>query len=476
MKNFFLSTLILISSVAAVMAQPNCTFTYTADTTNCTYTFYAPAELFANPTQYNIIWSYGNGSGFGSGSPFTAAYNGPTTDAVTMTVYMNDSNLLCYSTQIIQICGGGNNNPGCTVVAQNNGVSNTYGFSVPGANYPATWTFPDGTTTSGWNATYTFPGPGVYQVCANITGGGFTCNDCETIYIYDDTTNTNPGGGCDANFYASTSALTGYFIPYGFNFNTNAVTGTANYFWDFGDGSTSTEVYPYHVYNQAGIYNVCMVVSSSNTCADTVCQNVFIPENNTIPNDTSCQAYFVMTQQSPFEVTVVNASTAANALYTWTISGNGVTLTAEGAYPSMTIETTGSYGLCLTITAGNCTSTYCDSLVIGTDGMMGGRLSDLGFTINVTSPQAITGYDITGIETSTLDVNIYPNPSEDNFVIAGLDNGTYSITAIDGKQLAVGQITHANQLIDARNLANGVYFLTVWNTAGERAIQRIVKH
>lgn len=474
MKNFFLSTLFLISSFAAVMAQPNCTFSFTADTNNCTYTYSAPAEL-ANPMLYNILWTYGNGTGFGSGSPFTAAYNGPTTDVVTMTVLMSDSNLICYSTQTIQICGGGNNNPGCTVVAQNNGASNTYGFSVPGANYPATWTFPDGTTASGWNATYTFPGPGTYQVCANISGGGFTCNDCETIYIAEDSSNVTPGG-CDANFYASTSALTGYFIPYGNNLNTNPATGTANYVWNFGDGSSSTEVYPYHVYDQPGTYNVCLVVSSSNTCADTVCQNVVIPGSNTIPNDSTCQAYFVITQQNPFEVTVVNASTAANALYTWTISGNGVTLTAEGTYPSMTIETTGSYGLCLTISGGNCTSTYCDSLVIGADGLIGGRLSELGFTINVTSPQAITGFDITGIETSTLDVSIYPNPSTGNFVLAGLDNGNYSMNSIDGKQIATGQITGVNQLIDAHYLADGVYFLTVWNAAGERSIQRIVKH
>jgi PKD repeat protein len=472
MNKIFLSTLLLISSFATVIAQPNCTFSFTADTNNCTYTYSAPAE-FANPMLYNIIWTYGNGSGFGSGSPFTAAYNGPTTDVVTMTVLMNDSNLVCNSTQTIQICGGGNNNPGCTVVAQNNGVSNTYAFSVPGANYPATWTFPDGTTASGWNATYTFPGPGVYQVCANITGGGFTCNDCETIYIADDSSNTNPTN-CNANFYASTSALTGYFIPYGNNLNTDPATGTANYVWNFGDGSSSNEVYPYHIFDQAGIYNVCLTVWNS-TCADTVCQNILISDNNTIPNDSSCQAYFVMTQQSPFEVTVVNASTAANALYTWTISGNGITLTAEGAYPSMTIETTGIYGLCLTVTSNNCTSTYCDSLAIGTDGLMGGRLSELGFTINVTSPQAITGFDVTGIEAAAFEFSVYPNPASDVLMISGIDQGRFAVYSIDGKMVNSGMITGQNQIIETANLQAGIYFINVWNAAGDRSVQRIVK-
>jgi hypothetical protein len=473
MNKTFLSTLLLISSLVTAIAQPNCTFSFTADTNNCTYTYSAPAE-FANSMLYNIVWTYGNGSGFGYGSSFTTSYNGPTTDVVTMTVLMNDSNLVCNSTQTIQICGGGNNNPGCTVVAQGNGVSNTYGFSVPGANYPATWTFPDGTTASGWNATYTFPGPGVYQVCANITGGGFTCTDCETIYIYEDTSNVNTGN-CNANFYASTSALTGYFIPYGTNLNTNPATGTANYLWSFGDGTISNEVYSYHIYDQAGIYNVCLVVGNGNTCLDTVCQNILIPENNTIPNDSSCQAYFVMTQQNPFEVTVVNASTAANALYTWTISGNGVTFTAEGAYPSMTIETTGSYGLCLTVSAGNCTSIYCDSLVIGADGLMGGRLSDLGFTINVTSPQAITGFDVTGIEATEFEFSVYPNPASDVLMITGLEEGRFEVYSIDGKMVDSGIITGQNQLIETANWHAGIYFINVWNAEGARSVQRIVK-
>ena len=40
--------------------------------------------------------------------------------------------------------------------------------------------------------------------------------------------------------------------------------------WDFGDGSTSTERYPQHTYDTAGIYNVCLVVSNAYS-ADTLC-------------------------------------------------------------------------------------------------------------------------------------------------------------------------------------------------------------
>jgi PKD repeat protein len=43
--------------------------------------------------------------------------------------------------------------------------------------------------------------------------------------------------------------------------------------WDFGDGSSSQEVNPNHLYNQQGTYNVCLIVSNA-YAADTICRTV----------------------------------------------------------------------------------------------------------------------------------------------------------------------------------------------------------
>jgi hypothetical protein len=45
------------------------------------------------------------------------------------------------------------------------------------------------------------------------------------------------------------------------------------WYWDFGDGSNSTEVDPFHVFPAAGIYNVCLTVSNAYS-SDTVCKDV----------------------------------------------------------------------------------------------------------------------------------------------------------------------------------------------------------
>ncbi len=41
--------------------------------------------------------------------------------------------------------------------------------------------------------------------------------------------------------------------------------------WDFGDGSTSTERHPFHTYDSAGVYTVCLVVGNANS-SDTLCR------------------------------------------------------------------------------------------------------------------------------------------------------------------------------------------------------------
>lgn len=55
---------------------------------------------------------------------------------------------------------------------------------------------------------------------------------------------------------------------------TNESTGAAHYWWDFGDGNTSTEVNPTYQYFKTGTYDVCLIATTQFGCQDTVCQTV----------------------------------------------------------------------------------------------------------------------------------------------------------------------------------------------------------
>jgi PKD repeat protein len=467
MKKLLTLALGILMSSAFLNAQ-NCDFTFTSDSTSGTYTFTAPAAF--NPMLFTFIWNYNNGSGFGSGAVLTATYNQPTTDAVSLSIYTIDSNLVCASTQTITIWGGGGSGSQCPISYNQATPADPYTFifSVPGANYSPTWTFENGTTSSGFQVSNTFLGPGLYNVCMNITGGGFTCDDCISIYIAGDSTNTP---GCSADFWASTSALVGYYIPTGNNYS-----NTASYAWTFGDGSSSSDLYPYHEYTASGTYDVCLTVTNG-SCSDSMCQYVFIPENNTIPADSSCYAGFVVSQDSPYTVTIVNTTSGNNLNFNWTLSTGFFSITASGAFPSLVVDSTGSFVLCLSVDNGNgCSATFCDSVIVDANGTIGGRLNSTGFTINVVSPQVATGY-VLGVEaTSAASFTVYPNPFSDVVTINGAaDFSSYQIFAVDGKKIQQGAVSGTIQTLNTSNLSQGVYVLTLTDSKGNTQVQKIVK-
>jgi gliding motility-associated-like protein len=95
-----------------------------------------------------------------------------------------------------------------------------------------------------------------------------------------------------ANFSFSTSDLeTGSAIQFMDNSN-NAVT----YFWDFGNGQTSTEKNPKIIFNEVGTYNVTLKIVDELGCSDTIIKpinighilyipNTFTPDGNKFNND-----------------------------------------------------------------------------------------------------------------------------------------------------------------------------------------------
>lgn len=68
----------------------------------------------------------------------------------------------------------------------------------------------------------------------------------------------------------------------------NLSLGAENYFWDFGDGTTSTEFNPNHTYETTGIYDVTLIAESNQGCLDTIVVEsaVLIKEGGTfqVPN------------------------------------------------------------------------------------------------------------------------------------------------------------------------------------------------
>ena len=58
-----------------------------------------------------------------------------------------------------------------------------------------------------------------------------------------------------------------------FNANIDSTEPIKSFFWNFGDGTTSTSRSPVHTYNNTGTYDVSLIVVSNSGCSDTLILN-----------------------------------------------------------------------------------------------------------------------------------------------------------------------------------------------------------
>jgi PKD repeat protein len=474
MKKLTTFLVTLLFSTAFVNAQ-NCSFTVEPGINSGEYVFTGPEELANQQDLLTFYWGFENGATFTTGYNVTHNYSQSMIDVVTLIVVNNipDSSIVCESSLTITAIADSSNDCNYVMdiaVSPANPFEVT--FSIPGANDSVLWNFGDGfEDNSGTNqVSHVYNGPGQYLVCASIlTALGEPCFLCFQL----DIEGNNQLPDCNASFWASTSALTGYFIPEGYYYATNY-----NYSWDFGDGETSSEMYPYHIYDTEGTYNVCLTVSDADgLCSDSYCQNVFIPSENTFPIDSLCFADFVITQDNPFEVIVVNGSTGNNLDFTWTLTGGGISITSTGAFPTIEVENTGAFEFCLTVSDEFCSATYCDSIVVGENGIIGGKVSSAGFTINVMSPQAATDFPLAVENKEEILFSVYPNPFSNLLNIRTINSEavSYEITSIDGRRFSQGNISGENQTINTSELNSGLYMLSISDKSGNRQIQKIIK-
>ena len=122
------------------------------------------------------------------------------------------------------------------------------------------WNFGDGTTANQQNPSHVFSTPGTYNVSLMATNA-FGCSDTSDVPA-----EINVGVANWANF--SVAYDTGC-APFTANFS-NPNTNLLSCHWDFGDGTTSTDVTPSHIYVNPGTYTVTLIVTTNSGCVDTV--------------------------------------------------------------------------------------------------------------------------------------------------------------------------------------------------------------
>jgi gliding motility-associated-like protein len=123
------------------------------------------------------------------------------------------------------------------------------------------WEFGVGEGTShAIDPSYTYFEPGTYTVtlsASNITGQTVKVTKLMIIEAF-----ARP----QADFAVKPLLL---YIPGDILYTSNRSFDASTFFWDFGDGSTSDEVQPQHVYKTEGVYDIMLIAFSIYGCSDT---------------------------------------------------------------------------------------------------------------------------------------------------------------------------------------------------------------
>lgn len=179
------------------------------------------------------------------------------------------------------------------------------------------WDFGDGNTGYGTSPMHTYAQSGMYYVCltisvidSNSAMGTVLCSStwCDSVIV-----GSGGGGGggfpCHAGFSID-SLLTGSGVAYIYNNSTPLPTATTSvmYTWDFGDGTTSSQPFPTHVYQSSGWYVVCVTIHAVNaqgdTCSDIYCDSLGVDSLGNILYKTNGPGFTlnVLDPAAPFSV------------------------------------------------------------------------------------------------------------------------------------------------------------------------------
>lgn len=165
----------------------------------------------------------------------------------------------------------------------------------------------------------------------------------------------------DFHFRVVTSALTGapmadfsvdYLATPTLNFTDESTGSPTEWYWDFGDGGTSTLENPTHTYLVNGVYNVCLTAT------------------NMITSDTYCEAISINDYEVPVaafsftgDPTVTFTDLSSNLPTSWYWDFNDGTNSTE-QNPVHTFLEDGSYFVCLTATNAEGFNTNCQAVII----------------------------------------------------------------------------------------------------------------
>lgn len=287
-------------------------------------------------------------------------------------------------------------------------------------------------------------------------------------------------------FFTNTGACAYDFTS---SVTTGSTTSIVGYYWEFGDGNTSTEASPQHSYLDPGTYTVCLTTygldEAGACCLSKTCEEVNVAcERGPCAANLSDIAVLLLPDIGPgghgpcefrlnLNISGVNRPIIG---YFWDF-GDGTTAISSTNSIIHEFPSSGFYEVCATVVLRSgadecCTFQYCESVEISCQGGEESSGPEGGGEFNKSS--------LTEDQHSAL-IGLFPNPGTDQLNIVlnteHTEEATVTITSVDGKQvlnrpyqLGGGAFTS----VDVAHLPTGMYVIQV-ETRETRLVKNWIK-
>ncbi len=215
-----------------------------------------------------------------------------------------------------------------------------------GTNLNSSWSFGDGNSSTNQNPTHTYGLDSSFKTTLTVTTP-FGCSDTLSKVAL-----VLPIVQAHFNY---SLACVGRTI----NFNDSSSGVTNSWDWNFGDGNTSNNQNPTHIYSATGNYTVTLIVQSISGCSDTISKTITV-NSIPVPNfiaDTVCMG-------NNMNFTNLTTNNQPITSYSWDFGDGNSSFTNN---PSYTYAAPGVYTVTLTVTNnGGCDSSISKTVLVNT--------------------------------------------------------------------------------------------------------------
>ena len=292
-----------------------------------------------------------------------------------------------------------------------------------GGNDIYMWNFGDGTYSAEVSPVHVFPSSGYYIVGLSIGDSTTSCFDFTSTMV--NVWDSIGGGGCHAEFTYYGDSLNSEFVIQFVDQSTAGTGYISSWYWQFGDGTTSTLQNPAHTYPSNGVFVASLTIHGvDSTCFDNTSDSVFV---GTGPG---CHAYFTYAiNPAPGNHTVVFTDLSLGNPESWVwYFGDGTMGNVQN--PVHTYAAPGLYTVCLSTVENNCSSTFCQDVAIQDSigyHQVYGQVFAGNFPVSA-GLAMIFSFDTTGNSQSFVDV--FPIDSNGVYYFTMVPDGNYYILAV----------------------------------------------